>query len=81
MGLLLRQKAKDHCTIVLEGGYNLHNPQLAHTLINALEGEENPFIESFSTARTLSSERQVNKEMAAKLKELKGNLKPFHNLR
>jgi acetoin utilization deacetylase AcuC-like enzyme len=81
MGKTLREKAKHRSAIILEGGYNLYNPQLAHTLINALEGEENPFPEKTSPLKTLSAKRQINKEIIETVKELRATLGRYHNIR
>ncbi len=75
---MVSRVGKGKMIVLMEGGYNRNNAQLAHTVINALSGKPLPFIDDINSLSTTFTRREkVRKITKENIESLKGMLKDY----
>jgi len=74
----LKNVAKGKFMVLLEGGYNKNNANLAHTVASAILHRANPFIESQESFGWIKQDMPVKTLFESKLKLLKQHHREYH---
>ena len=77
----LREKARNHFAIMMEGGYNWYNTKLSHTIVNALVGLEVPYQDDIDTlASSVTNVKKTHAIVENEVKQLKEILSDYYRL-